>query len=497
MNLYKLFFISLSLFVLSLIAPSSIYASTNTMEVISFDNGADNPPYYTYQVAYFPPTGYDGCAYTHLYNYPSLTIQQTTGYSVFGEWSCQPYGRGILFSTAIPDGDYQLDLYTNNGNNWLSQPFHQSGSTIFPYGTSTPTPTPTVAPTTIPTPTPTPITSTMEVISYDNGVINPPYYTYQLAYFPPTGYDGCAYTHLYNYPSLTIQDTAIGFDVFGGENACQPYGRGILFSTPVPDGDYQLDLYVNNGNNWLSQPFHQSGSTIFPYGIPVVGSITASLNPVQVNTAISATASFTDVNASDIHTAVWDWGDGNTTSGIVTESNGSGSVSNNHTYTSAGVYEVILTVTDNDNGVGSNTYQYAVVYDTSAGFLTGAGKFDSPSPTGVVKFGINAKYIGTSTPTGQTKVSFDVGNIELDSTSYQWLVVSGAKATLKGNGTVNGSGNYTFIISGIDGSQTGGQNLIRVRIADSSNNVIYDTQPGASDTANPTTPLSNGIVKVH
>ena len=129
--------------------------------------------------------------------------------------------------------------------------------------------------------------------------------------------------------------------------------------------------------------------------------------------------------------------------------------------------------------------------------MTGAGKFDSPSPTGVVKFGINAKYIGTSTPTGQTKVSFDVGNIELDSTSYQWLVVSGAKATLKGNGTVNGSGNYTFIISGIDGSQTGGQNLIRVRIADSSNNVIYDTQPGASDTANPTTPLSNGIVKVH
>ena len=108
---------------------------------------------------------------------------------------------------------------------------------------------------------------------------------------------------------------------------------------------------------------------------PSVGAITAPVDPVEVNTSIDASASFTDpgIGLGDSHTASWDWGDGTTTSGAVTESTGSGSVTGSHTYTAAGVYTITLTVTDKDGESGSSTFQFVVVYDPSAGFVTGGG----------------------------------------------------------------------------------------------------------------------------
>ncbi len=58
--------------------------------------------------------------------------------------------------------------------------------------------------------------------------------------------------------------------------------------------------------------------------VPTVGTITAPSSPVIVNTSITASANFTDPGVLDTHTASWNWGDGNTTTGTVTESNGSG-----------------------------------------------------------------------------------------------------------------------------------------------------------------------------
>lgn len=239
---------------------------------------------------------------------------------------------------------------------------------------------------------------------------------------------------------------------------------------------------------------------------PVVNPITITSSPTAVNTSITASANFADVNTSDTHTASWNWGDGNTTTGTITENNGSGSVSDAHTYTTAGIYSVTLTVTDNHGASGITQYQYVAVYDPSAGFLTGSGKYTSQAgwdmldtgATGEVKLGIQAKYTGGNTaPTGQTKISFKLGNLDFTSTSYQWLVVNGAKAVLMGNGTINGSGNYTFLISAIDGSQTGGQDLIRIQVRDSSQTIVYDTQPGQPSTADPTTSITNGSIKAH
>jgi hypothetical protein len=241
---------------------------------------------------------------------------------------------------------------------------------------------------------------------------------------------------------------------------------------------------------------------------PTVGTITASINPIQVNTATTASAAFTDPGILDTHTASWNWGDSSNTTGTVTETNGSGSVSNSHTYAAVGVCTITLTVTDKDNGQSSQTYQYLTVYDPSAGWVTGGKDYTSPAGaviqnptvTGKASFGFTAKYAnGNVVPIGNkwASVTFNAGNIDFSATSYQWLVVSGAKATLKGNGTLNGVSGYTVLISAIDGSQTGGNDLIRYQIKDSSGNVAYDTQPGAVDTADPTTIVTKGKINVH
>jgi hypothetical protein len=64
---------------------------------------------------------------------------------------------------------------------------------------------------------------------------------------------------------------------------------------------------------------------------------------------------FTDVGTLDTHTAVWDWGDGTTSVGIVIQGSGSGMVTGSHTYMLPGDYVVTVTVTDDDTGSHSNT----------------------------------------------------------------------------------------------------------------------------------------------
>ncbi|MCL4507817.1 MAG: PKD domain-containing protein [Chloroflexi bacterium] len=242
---------------------------------------------------------------------------------------------------------------------------------------------------------------------------------------------------------------------------------------------------------------------------PAVGPITAPTDPVPVNTIVNAGASFTDPGVLDTHTAIWDWGDGTTSVGAVTEANGSGSVSGSHTYTAAGVYTIQLTVTDKDGGTGQSVFQYVVVYDPNGGFVTGGGWINSPASayvpdptlTGKATFGFVSRYQkGATVPTGQTEFQFQVANLNFHSTSYQWLVIAGAKAQYKGSGTINGNGNYSFMLTAIDGQVSGGGGVdkFRIKIWDSiTGNVVYDNQMGASDTSDPATAISAGSIVIH
>jgi len=77
----------------------------------------------------------------------------------------------------------------------------------------------------------------------------------------------------------------------------------------------------------------------------------------------------------------------------------------------------------------------------------GAYELD-PSLSGKANFGFVSKYEkGASIPTGNTEFQFKVGNLNFHSDSYDWLVVTGNDyARFKGTGTINGDGEYKFML---------------------------------------------------
>ena len=46
-------------------------------------------------------------------------------------------------------------------------------------------------------------------------------------------------------------------------------------------------------------------------------------------------------------------------------------------------------------------------------------------------------------------------DLNFQSDVYDWLVVAGARAQFKGTGTINGEGNFGFMLTAIDGEQPG------------------------------------------
>ena len=246
---------------------------------------------------------------------------------------------------------------------------------------------------------------------------------------------------------------------------------------------------------------------------PVISDLTCPAMPVQLGTKVSTTAAFTDPGVLDTHTALWPWGNGETSEGGVSETGGSGTVAGSHTYSTPGVYTVSLTVTDKDGGEANATCeQYVVIYDPSAGFVTGGGWIDSPAGaytddptlTGKATFGFVAKYKkGANVPEGTTEFQFKVANLNFHSSVYDWLVVAGAKAQFKGTGTINGEGSYKFFITAIDGDLKGkGQpDKFRIRIfgvnGDGTEYTIYDNQQGEPIDADPVTSISGGSIVIH
>ncbi|MCI0460501.1 MAG: PKD domain-containing protein, partial [Gemmataceae bacterium] len=245
---------------------------------------------------------------------------------------------------------------------------------------------------------------------------------------------------------------------------------------------------------------------------PPTGSVYA------VGTPVTFTGTFTDAGTPDTHTAQWMF-DASSVAGTVTQGSGSGSVSNTYTFTTPGVYRVQLTVTDDDGGAGTATTinttgsaldALVVLYDPNGGIVTGGGWIHSPAGaytadpnlTGKANFGFVSKYRpGATTPSSQTEFQFKAGNLNFHCSSYEWLVVSGAKARFRGTGTVNGASGYSFELTAWDGQATGGGGVDRFRIkiwqGNQGNAVVYDNQLGAPDGADPTTALGGGSIVIH
>jgi RHS repeat-associated protein len=240
-------------------------------------------------------------------------------------------------------------------------------------------------------------------------------------------------------------------------------------------------------------------------GTPQVGPISTPVHAVRAGAAANVSASFTEIPANGPHTAIWNWGDGRTSAGKVTEPKGSrsGSVTGSHIYANPGIYRVTLTVTHVHKHSGKATAaQYAIVYNPSGGSITGNGTITSTPGavpgnkklTGKATFQLSAGYAGNGTiPSGKLAVTFQAAHLSFQSTSLDWLVVSGGAAWYEGTGTLNGSGTYAFLAAASSGGA--GTGKLRVRIWNKATGaILYDTQPGAPIPAAPITHTTSGSI---
>lgn len=291
----------------------------------------------------------------------------------------------------------------------------------------------------------------------------------------------------------------------------RPLSASTTITCPTDDnGDRIVKALLRDKDGGV----HEYRTTVTVQNVaPTLSPITAPLDPRSVGTPISTSATFTDPGTADTHTAMWAWGDGSTTAGTLQEINGSGSVSGSHTYTTPGIYSVTLTVVDDDGGSATTVFTYVVIYDPNGGFVTGGGWFNSPvgayrpdpALTGRANFGFVSKYQrGANVPTGQTQFQFKAGELNFHSTSYEWLVVAGARAQYKGLGTINGQGNYGFLLTAVDGALvgTGQPDKLRIKIWNKNQHdaLVYDNQVSSgdtSDTAEPSTVIQSGNIVIH
>jgi hypothetical protein len=254
------------------------------------------------------------------------------------------------------------------------------------------------------------------------------------------------------------------------------------------------------------------GGNTAPIVSPAVVAVPAV--PMAIGSGnITLVASFTDTVGQSSSCSI-DWNDGSAPdAGAVVDPTAvsAGSCTASHLFTAVGVYTVTMSVTDACGETATAVYRYAVVYDGSAGFVTGGGWITSPrgsytpdpALTGKATFGFVARYLkgNSKEPVGVTEFHFSVANFNFQSDSYEWLVISGAKARFKGTGTVNGSGAYSFELTAWDGQESGGGGADRFRISISDpshgNAVVYDNQISAPGGADPTTTLGGGSIVIH
>jgi hypothetical protein len=276
---------------------------------------------------------------------------------------------------------------------------------------------------------------------------------------------------------VDFQTTALTLDYAGqiksNKGGSWWYLNGPLTIYLLP-GDYPF--YFWDGTAW-SDPvtISVSGcSLVYPESLnepPLADPDGPYLGAVGESILFDGSASL-DLDGDGL-TYEWDFGD---------ETTGTGEFPL-HSYDSAGFYNVCLIVNDGVED-SEEVCTIAVIYDPSVGFVTGGGWIWSPAGayaadpllTGKATFGFVAKYKkGAITPDGNTEFQFKAGDLNFHSSSYDWLVVNqnDSNAQFKGSGTINGEGDYKFMLWAGDKEP----DTFRIKIweeIDDTENIIYD-----------------------
>ncbi len=329
-------------------------------------------------------------------------------------------------------------------------------------------------------------------------------------------------------PQVVITTPAAGqFVIQGSELAaeydCLDAGSGITSCVgTAPDGAPTPSASTG------SQSFEVTAQDDAEKGPTIAENVYFVVKPLEVAGPISPTA-ITDpvsinVSATDLaefeETVTIDWGDGSAPETIDMSGASVNALTADHLYLTSDVFTVTVTVDYDGQFTQTSSLDFIVIYDTQAGFVTGGGWFNSPTGaytpsnssdedvTGKAHFGFVSKYKkGQSIPSGSTNFRFAAGDLKFESTSYEWMIISGARARYKGEGKVNGGTElYKFQVTAMDADISGAgitTDGFRIKIwragAGGGENVLYDNGRGAADdTGNGgTTPIGGGSIKVH
>ena len=173
-----------------------------------------------------------------------------------------------------------------------------------------------------------------------------------------------------------------------------------------------------------------------------------------------------------------------------------------------GVYSLQVRGADEMGNVASEKAVVLVVYDPENGFVKGEGWLDSPqgafadnsSLAGKASFKFLAKYEKkANVPSGETEFVFAPADMTFKSTSYDWLVVSGAEALYKGVGTINGEDKYGFELIVVDEKfkREGGLDKFRIKIWNTTTGkTVYDNGLGGPEEVPPTTSIAGGDISI-
>ncbi|MBB6611940.1 PQQ-binding-like beta-propeller repeat protein [Pontibacter sp. Tf4] len=243
--------------------------------------------------------------------------------------------------------------------------------------------------------------------------------------------------------------------------------------------------------------------------------VTLSLPPhsVKVNEQVRTTADFGELTLVEDTGVRWSWGDGSEPSVSYTAF-GTSRITGEHRYSQAGIYRVGLNYEESCLRPLNNDYEeWIAVYDPSAGFVTGAGWYNSPAGNyelmqqqRQVQFAFSIRYQNKNADEPQGSLLLHLGNRQLFmARKLDWLVVSGDRAVFKGEGTLQGRGRYGFLVSVQDagGNRANDRDdQIRVRIwnLEDGNNIVYDNFEQAGDIYDMSTglqPIERGQIIIH
>jgi hypothetical protein len=240
--------------------------------------------------------------------------------------------------------------------------------------------------------------------------------------------------------------------------------------TYAEHGSYTVHVTITDVDNTDNSVTTNSTAQIAEQPLSVTG---AAVSATEGQSFSGTVATFTDGDTApgaSEYSASIDWGDGHTSTGTVTGSAGSFTVTGGHTYAEKGSYTVHVTVQETDNAAtGTSSDATATVGDAA---LTAAGKGTLTS--GAAFSGDVATFTdaNTSAPLSDFSATINWGDGHTGTGA-----VSGSAGSygVSGRHTYGGSGSFTVTVTidDVDGSHATATTTIDVSVA-------TNTPPGCS-----------------